>query len=168
MTYAVVYSSRTGNTKKLAEAIYGRLGPQECVYMGPPDGKALEAERIFAGFWTDKGSCDGESARFLEGLGGREVFLFGTAGFGGDPGYFERILLQVKKKLPSDARAAGCYMCQGRMPIQVRQRYEAMEGQPGAPENLAGMIENFDRALSHPDPLDVEGLLKRIEEVWGL
>lgn len=166
MTYAIVYSSRTGNTEKLAEAVRGFLGQEDCVYFGPPDGRALEAERIFAGFWTDKGSCDEETARFLKTLGGREVFLFGTAGFGGDPGYFERILSNVKGNLPADAKEAGCYMCQGRMPIQVRRRYEAMEGKPGAPGNLAAMIENFDRALSHPDQADIDGLLTRVRQAW--
>lgn len=166
MTYAVVYSSRTGNTEMLAKAIREFLGEEGCVYFGPPDKRALEAERIFVGFWTDKGSCDGETAAFLGELRGREVFLFGTAGFGGDPGYFARILSNVRGNLPADGRITGCYMCQGRMPIQVRQRYEAMEGKPGAPGNLGMMIENFDRALSHPDQADVEGLLETVGKVW--
>ena len=43
MSYAIVYSSRTGNTRMLAEALRAALPPQACVYFGPPDGAALAA-----------------------------------------------------------------------------------------------------------------------------
>ena len=58
MTCAIVYSSRTGNTKQLAEAVRASLGEQTCLYMGPPDDRALTADRLYVGFWTDKGTCD--------------------------------------------------------------------------------------------------------------
>lgn len=35
MTYAIVYSSRTGNTERLAQAIRQALPPEECLYFGP-------------------------------------------------------------------------------------------------------------------------------------
>lgn len=68
MRYAVVYSSRTGNTEQLAQAVREALPGQECLYFGPPDEAALEAQTVYAGFWTDKGSCDEEMARFLKRL----------------------------------------------------------------------------------------------------
>ena len=33
MTCAIVYSSRTGNTKQLAEAVRASLGEQTCLYI---------------------------------------------------------------------------------------------------------------------------------------
>ena len=92
MTCAIVYSSRTGNTKQLAEAVRASLGEQTCLYMGPPDDRALTADRLYVGFWTDKGTCDAATAGFLSKVSGKEVFLFGTAGFRGEPAYFESIL----------------------------------------------------------------------------
>ena len=53
MKYAVVYSSVTGNTKKLAEAIKNKVGQG---YFGKPSDEALEADVIFVGFWT-MGTC---------------------------------------------------------------------------------------------------------------
>ena len=35
---------------------------------------------------------------------------FGTAGFGGDPDYFNMLLENVKKLLPSDAVYLGCLL----------------------------------------------------------
>ena len=79
MTCAIVYSSRTGNTRRLAETVQASL-PQACLYMGPPDDAALAADRLYIGFWTDKGTCDAGVADFLSKVSGKEVFLFGTAG----------------------------------------------------------------------------------------
>lgn len=171
MKYAVIYSSRTGNTKLLAETIIESMGEKECLYFGPAKEdrdvrEALEAsDMIFAGFWTDKGSCDIVMAEILKTMENSRVFLFGTAGFGGAPAYFEQILERVKGKLPDSARIAGTYMCQGKMPAAVRERYVKMknDGVPGV--NADAMIENFDRALSHPDEKDLEELKQRMDDI---
>ena len=56
MKYAIVYSSKTGNTAALADRLHDILPHEHCVYFGDtshysPD---LGADLIFAGFWTDK------------------------------------------------------------------------------------------------------------------
>ena len=174
MKYAVIYESPTGNTRMLADEIKRYMDEQngnteECLYvseLGQSDSEAekaeaekiAEAEIIFAGFWTDKGDCSAKMAAFLESLHGRNVFLFGTAGFGGSEEYFGQILKRVKAHLASDNMAAGEYMCQGKMPVTVRRRYESMAEQNPEDERMKAMIENFDRALSHPDNADLEKL----------
>lgn len=84
--------------------------------------------------------------------------MFGTAGFGGAPAYFEQILNRVRKNLPETTELIGSYMCQGKMPAAVRARYEAMEDNP----RRAAMIENFDCALSHPDAQDLDALANAV------
>ena len=154
MSYAIVYSSPTGNTALLAQAVREALPQAECRYFGGPDDQALSAERIYVGFWTDKGTCDEQTARFLERLTDQQVFLFGTAGFGGAAAYFDQILGRVQEKLGPAVQVVGTYMCQGKMPPAVRRRYEAMEDSP----RRAAMLENFDRAVSHPDEQDLTQL----------
>lgn len=151
MQYAIVYSSPTGNTAQLAQAIREALPAAGCLYFGQPDPKALEAEIIYVGFWTDKGTCDAQTAGFLQTLSNQRVFLFGTAGFGGTPAYFAQILDRVKGHLGQSVQVVGTYMCQGKMPPAVRVRYEAM---PESPRRTA-MLENFDQALGHPDQQDL-------------
>lgn len=160
MTYAVIYASATGNTKMLAEEIRKRLGKKECVCFGTVEeaGTAVRADIIFAGFWTDKGDCSEELGHFLERLHGRRVFLFGTAGFGGAQSYFDQILERVKGHLAADNEVVGTYMCQGKMPQSVRKRYEGMLEQNPGDERIKGMIENFDRAVQHPDEADLNML----------
>ena len=162
MKYAIVYSSQTGNTKMLAEAIKTVLPEEECVYFGKPDAAALQAERIYAGFWTDKGTCDEETSKFLKALTNQELFLFGTAGFGENQEYFDKVLKKSEKNIKKSVNIIGSFMCQGKMPMSVRQRYEKMQKGAVKLPNIKGLIENFDKALTHPDDKDIENLKESV------
>lgn len=160
MSYAIVYSSRTGNTAMLARAVREALPQEDCRYFGAPAPQALAADTVYVGFWTDKGTCDEPTARFLQSLTDQKVFLFGTAGFGGAPAYFQQILNRVKANLAPGVQVTGTYMCQGKMPQAVRDRYAAMEESP----RRTAMLENFDQALSHPDQEDLARLQAAVGE----
>ena len=163
MSYAIVYSSQTGNTKMLADAVRKALPEEECIYFGTPDAKALEAEKLYVGFWTDKGTCDAATAEFLKTLTDQKVFLFGTAGFGGSKEYFNKILTSTASNMPASVKKTGTYMCQGKMPIAVRNRYKKMlEDSSNKIPNIPQLIENFDRALSHPDKDDLMGVFEAV------
>ena len=165
MTYSTVYSSKTGNTKMLAEALKAALPAEDCRYVGAPDAAALAAERIYVGFWTDKGTCDAATADFLSQLDKQELFLFGTCGFGGDAAYFERILDNVALKIPQGVRVVGRFMCVGKMPRSVRDRYEKMAEDPGKRALMQQMIANFDAAQSHPDADDLARLVEAVQSM---
>lgn len=51
-------------------------------------------------------------------------------------------------------------MCQGKMPLSVRKRYEGMAEEQ--PEKVKPLIENFDRALTHPDDEDLSNFEHKI------
>lgn len=164
MTYSIIYSSKTGNTKMLADALHQALPADDCLYFGAPDAQALAAERIYIGFWTDKGTCDAETAAFLAQLTQQEIFLFGTCGFGGGVAYFEQILARVRDLLPESVQLVGSYLCPGKMPQSVRDRYVRIaEEEPAKRSHMQKMIFNFDCALSHPDANDLQALIEEVE-----
>ena len=117
----------------------------------------------FLGFWTDKGVCPPDMQALFAKLSGKQVALFGTAGFGGSEEYFNKILKKVERSLDRSNTVFGRYMCQGKMPLSVRQRYEGMKKQPIHLPNLDALIENFDNALSHPDAEDLERLKQAVK-----
>lgn len=164
MRYAIVFSSKTGNTKLLAETLHDHLPQEECCYFGTPDPAALEADTLYVGFWTDKGNADEDTLALLAGLRGKKIFLFGTAGFGGSEAYFRKVLDRVRQSVDASNTVIGEYMCQGRMPQAVKERYLRMKEQPEHPANLDMLLENFDRALPHPDAADLEKLRKAVAE----
>ena len=146
--YSIIYSSKTGNTKKLAEKIREVLPEENCDYFGTE-------------FWTDIGNADPATLELLKSLKNKKIFLFGTAGFGGSEAYFQQVLGKVKESVDESNTVMGEFMCQGKMPQSVRDRYVKMKEKPDHAPNLDELIRNFDRALSHPDNEDLE----RLEEI---
>ena len=205
--YSIVFSSRTGNTAELAEAVREALPEGTCEYFGSVNGavgggfdsdgnrdhsecsiangnnkscfdgsdnsdgdgscanSAIPAsETLFVGFWTNQGVADRETQQLLGQLRNRKIFLFGTAGFGGSEAYFQAILDKTKAFVDDSNTVIGTYMCQGKMPLSVRERYVKMKEQPNHMPNIDAMIENFDKALSHPDANDLEKLANLVSE----
>ena len=76
--------------------------------------------------------------------------------------YDEQILNQVKQFIDGSNAVVGTFMCQGKMPLSVRERYVKMKEQPNRMADLDSRIENFDRALSHPSAEDLENLKKNV------
>ena len=146
MSYAIICSSKTGNTKKLAQRAREVLGEKnEC--------STADADLVLLGSWTDKGGLDPALEDALPQLAAKRVFLFGTCGFGGSQAYYDRVLDRFQSALPEGAQVVGRFMCQGQMPPAVRARYVTMAEQD--PKRFEPMIENFDRALGHPDAADL-------------
>lgn len=206
--YSIVFSSRTGNTAELAEAVRAALPEGACEHFGSVNGddgggfdsdgnrdrsecstannksgfdggdnsygdgscasSAIPAsETLFVGFWTNQGVADQATQKLLGQLRNRKVFLFGTAGFGGSEAYFQAILDKTKAFIDDSNTVIGTFMCQGKMPHSVRERYVKMKEQPDHMPNLDAMIENFDKALSHPDANDLEKLANLVSEIFG-
>lgn len=65
-----------------------------------------------------------------------ETIRFGTAGFGGSEAYYQKILTNVHAAIDGSNTVAGEYMCQGKMPQSVRDRYVKMKEMPDAKPNL--------------------------------
>ena len=162
--YSIVFSSVTGNTRQLAEAIRESLPETGCDYFGLCSAEALKSEMLYVGFWTDKGNADEASLALLKTLKSKKIFLFGTAGFGISEAYFRRVLDNVRLSIDESNSIVGEYMCQGRMPQSVRERYVALKAQPQHPANIDALIENYDLALSHPDAADLDKLKKLVQE----
>ena len=97
--YSILFCSLTGNTKKLADAIYETLPKDKCDYFGTNDSQVPQSDVCYIGFWTDKGNADQKKLELLSKLKNKKIFLFGTAGFGGSDAYFEKILGQVKQSI---------------------------------------------------------------------
>src|SRR5665648_121178 len=81
MKKLVVYSSKSGNTKKLAEAVYEYLGGDKeiAAVADAPDPAGYNF--VAVGFWLKAGQPDPDSQAYLAKLKeGQEVYLFATHG----------------------------------------------------------------------------------------
>lgn len=154
MQAMVVYSSQTGNTQKIANAVFAAIPGSSKDMQRVEEYQGKDADIFFVGFWTDMGDCDRQTADLLAGLHGKKVALFGTCGMGKDSAYYEKIMACVRQHIPQDCLCAGTFLCQGKMPIQVRNRYEKLLQSGEKVAQMQMMIRNFDQALLHPDEDD--------------
>ena len=92
--------------------------------------------------------------------------LFGTCGMGNDPAYYQKVIDRVKTWIPEDNEYMDAFLCQGKMPIQVRRRYEEMAKSGQNTEQIQAMIRNFDRAMLHPDRADEAAAADFAVQVW--
>ena len=160
--YSIIFSSVTGNTKLLADALRETLPKDACDYFGASENAPTDSQLLYVGFWTDKGNADSATLALLQKLRNKKLFLFGTAGFGISEAYFRKVLDRVRESVDASNTIVGEYMCQGKMPMAMRERYVKMKEDPNHKPNLDMLIENFDRALSHPDKADLEKLQKSV------
>ena len=155
MKIAIVYSSNTGNTKIIAEAIKEELSNEDIVYFGKPENN-IEADIYIVGSWTDKGNCSSEIKEFLTNLNYKKIAYFGTAGFGGQVEYYQTLFNRVKENINDTNQILGYFYCQGKMPMSIRDRYEHLIKENPEDKNLQVSIKNFDEALEHTNKEDIE------------
>ena len=154
----IVCESLTGNTAILAEALRNHLLDQNPVVVTPDLADADSSDVFFVGSWTDKGDCAGATAAFLKKLRNKNVFLFGTCGFGKSDAYYDTVYRRFADHLDPDNRIIGHYICQGKMPESVLRRYEAMKAANPESNRWDGSIKNYHDALHHPNGNDLQAL----------
>lgn len=166
MKYGVIFVSKTGNTEKLAKAIYEAIADNSKDIQRLTEKSEYDfADTLFVGFWTDHGTCSIEVLNYLSELHDKNVVLFGTAGSGPDDLYYHRIEKQVAVWLPDDNKYLGMFMCQGKMPIHIRNKYESILEQGNQDDNALKMIRNFDEALLHPNESDYKEAEKFVNKI---
>ena len=155
MKIAIVFDSQTGNTAQVAQAIREACEGHDIVAFGPPPQNVDQAELVFAGSWTDKGTLTPAMQEFLHSLYGKRVAIFGTAGFGISELYFASLAERFKAEVPQGNQVVSTFFCTGKMPQAVRTRYEAQLKEKPGDGKLESMIKAFDLALTHPDQADL-------------
>lgn len=156
MKYAIIFSSMTGNTAALADRLHDILPEENCVYFGEPsrEAAAIDADVIFVGFWTDKGSCDSKTRVLLKKFDRKHITLFGTAGFGSDPSYFDQVLKAAEADIPVSNTVIPGFMCQGRMQPEAKEKFEARLAANPDDKRAKKMLAEYETAVCHPNEDD--------------
>lgn len=159
LDYLVIYESETGNTKKIATEIFAALpGMSKDLICLSEHPEIPEAQVYFVGFCVHRGTCSLDVGNFLGTLSSKAVALFGTCGAGNSEEYFRNIVNSASIWLEDDNLYLGGFICQGKMPPQIRMKYESMlhQGNEEDDEKVKRQIQNFDAAMVHPDQEDLK------------
>ena len=120
MNSIVIYSSRTGNTKQVAEAIVGVL-PEgtPCVPVNEAPADLSQYDLVFMGFWADQGNADKVAQAVLKRIDNEKVALFATLGVPPMMPHAKETMVAATGLLPKGQEPIGTFMCQGKVDPKV-------------------------------------------------
>ena len=157
MNSLIVYSSQTGNTKKLAEVIYDTLdGEKEICHVDKAP--SLEGyDNIYIGFWFQAGKPDPKTLGFLEQVKDSKVFLFATHGAARESDHVKNAV-NLAKELLKNADVTDVFTCQGEVNPKV---LEKVKQKPEPPV----WIGDADDAVGHPNEEDFIALKQALTQL---
>jgi flavodoxin len=150
----IVYSSRTGNTEKVAKGIYEAFLQESELF---PIEKAPDPEGyqwILLGFWVNRGTADDDTLAYINRLHNKHVGFFATLGAYPDSKHAADVAERVGALISKDNALLGCFLCQGKIDPKLTEKFKQFP--PDHPHAMTPeRIQRHKDALSHPDAEDV-------------
>ncbi|HBI15566.1 MAG TPA: flavodoxin family protein [Desulfobulbaceae bacterium] len=156
MKTLVVYSSKGGNTRKLAETAFARLVGNKEIWPVAEAPDPAGYDQVVVGFWFQGGQPDPASQEFLKkcARAGR-LFLLASHGAAPDSEH-ARMGMNKARELAAGANIVGTFSCQGEVPAQVLAA--AANNSPPPP-----WLKDADTAKGHPNSDDLYNLCTALE-----
>ncbi|RPJ77609.1 MAG: flavodoxin family protein [Deltaproteobacteria bacterium] len=156
MKSIVVYSSQTGNTKKLAEAVYSALRGEKSIY---PVGEAPAPsgfDLVCVGFWLMAGKPDPKSQDYLRKVKTQKLFLFATHGASATSPHAQNAMEEARGLAP-ESDMIGTFNCSGEVNPKVLEK-------AGSKPEPPVWLDDAPNAVGHPDQADLKNVIRRLEE----
>ncbi|MEM6822587.1 MAG: flavodoxin family protein [Verrucomicrobiota bacterium] len=156
MKILATYSTRTGNTQRVVEAVANSLpGEVDCLNVEcQPDPSQYDV--LIHGFWVTGATADEPSLEYLRGICDRSIGLIGTMGANPSSAYGRSIALRLKNVLrENNNRMKAWFLCAGKIDPELIRWMETL------PENHSqyptpARRKNWEDALGHPNQLDID------------
>ncbi len=151
MRCSIVYSSKTGNTKKVASAISEVLGVPTYHLTDAP--LPSEYDLLYLGFWVDKGTADKQTQAYIASIKGEKIALFGTLGAYPDSDHAIECKQRVEELVSENNQCVGVFLCQGKIDSSLTKAFQGKGSpHPMTPERMARHLES----QKHPDENDLK------------
>jgi flavodoxin len=157
MKSLIVYSSQTGNTRKLADAVFEALPGEKAIYQVDEAPDPSDYDFIALGFWLMSGKPDPKSTKYLGKIWKKPLFLFATHGAGAGSDHAVKGM-EMAKSLALESDIQGTYSCQGEVNPKI---LEKASQKPQPPVWLADAPD----ANGHPNQADIEALNYQLSEL---
>ena len=155
MKPVVIYSSRTGNTKKVAEAVLSGLPKGTPMIPVEDIQQVAEYDLVFMGYWVDKGTADITAQEAMAKISGKMVAIFATSGAYPDSRHAKDSLANGASCFGEDCTVLGAFICQGAVDPQLIERARrrpADHHHALTPER----VQRWKDASTHPDDTDLD------------
>lgn len=150
MKICIVYSSCSGNTRRVAEALAAISGTPCFAVRQAPDPGAYDL--LALGFWVRKGQADARARRYMERVRGKRVFFFGTLGAWPRSEHARLCAAGTRALLEQGGNVVlDGFLCQGRVNPAVVAASQRQGRHSMSPARQA----RLDEAARHPDAEDL-------------
>lgn len=151
--YLIVYSSRTGNTRRMAEAFYEAAPKGSRLAEMREDVDPTEFDAVFVGFWVDKGMPNAQARDYLSSLQHTEVVLFATLGADPESDHAKTSLQKAADLLAENCRVLDALAFRGAIDPKL---IEAMRkrANPNSYHTPEQMRRSVEESAGHPNEAD--------------
>ncbi len=149
--WLVVYSSVTGNTKKIAEAFCEEVGGTLARVEEAKEPEGYDAVAI--GYWLWRGGPDPKTAAYLSQLSGVNVAFLETHAADNRSEHSVTAFARAAARLGKDCRVLNVFECQGQVPEAVREKRAKLEAEK--PADPHAKSQGWKTSVGHPDESDV-------------
>lgn len=165
MKILLTYSSKTGNTKKVAEGIY-EIMPKESTDLMPINQVTNidTYDTIFVGYWVDKGIPNEEAKNFMESIKNKKTGTFATLGAYPDSPHGVKSLQSGVDILETNNNEVICkFICQGKIDEKLIEFFKTLpKDHPHAISEEK--LKRYEIAALHPDESDINRAQEIFEE----
>lgn len=164
----IVYSTRTGNTEKVARGVYEALvasrGAESSAAAGHEWAVEIAAVAdapdpasyawIILAFWVNRGTADDDTLAYLQRIEGRRVGFLATLGAYPDSRHAADVAERVGALIGEKNQLIGCFLCQGKVDPRLTEKFKSLP--PDHPHAMTPERAKRHRdAASHPDAADI-------------
>lgn len=156
MKSIILYSSLTGNTKRVAEAMASVMpSDTPCVPIKQAPADLSVYDTVIIGFWVDRGTANKEAAKLIETLHNKHIVLFATLGMYADSDHARESIEKAASLLPNKESLVDGFVCQGKIdPKVIEMMYKMFP--PGSAHGQSPERDALHKAAeTHPDEQDL-------------
>ncbi len=121
--WQVVYSSVTGNTRRIAEMMAAEV---DATVVEVEKATPGDAEIVAVGYWLWRGGPDPKTAAFLPQLHDVDVVLFETHAADNRSEHAVTAFARAAYLLGTGCRILGTFECQGQVSAAIRAKHEKL------------------------------------------
>ena len=154
MKTLITYSTLTGNTKQIAEAIK-EVMPKDTVIASVEENiDPKDFDLVLLGFWVNQTKADDQFIEYTKRVTGKKVGIFATLGAYPDTQHATDALKNVRELLVPQNEVLKEFICQGKIDPKITANFEKLP-----PDHFLSMTPERRRkhkeALKHPDEEDI-------------
>ena len=155
MKVLVTYSSKTGNTRQLAEGIFEELPVEDKNILPISEvSSTQDYDLILVGYWVDKAAPNKEAYTFMQELEGKKVGLFATLAYWPDSQHAWDSLVNGEALVKDKNTVIGKYICQGKLDDKIIAMFEKLPADN--PHSVTDeKRKRYEIAKSHPTKADI-------------